>query len=117
MAKRTIAPELQEQLAEASAKDPVEAMITLHPGPGRDYIPSEDVGPQVEAILDEVGREVGETHEDSNVFENLGSFVVRARPAFLKVLLKRPEVATAQANRQGQDMLIRPVRKGPKPKG
>ncbi len=117
MDKRAIDPELQEQLAKAAATDLVEATITLHPGPDRAYIPSEDVGPQVKAILHEVGREVGESHEDSNVFENLGSFVVRAHPAFLKALLKRPEVAAAMANRQSQDLLIRPVRKGPKREG
>jgi len=109
-------PELRKQLATAPASGPVEATVTLDAGPGRAYIPSEEVGSKVKEILREVGREVGEVHEDVNIFENLGSFAVRARPAFLEALLNRPEVATAMANQQSQDMLIRPVRKGPKPK-
>jgi hypothetical protein len=116
MGQDTIDPELRKQLAKAEAKEPVEATVTLDAGPGRAYIPSEEVGAKVKEILREVGREVGEAHEDVNVFENLGSFAVRARPAFLKALLKRPEVAAAMANLQSQDLLIRPVRKGPKPK-
>ena len=111
-----IDPELQAQLAKAPPSEPVEATITLNPGPHRSFIPSEDVAAQVESILCEVGDDVGERHQDSNVFANLGSFVVRARPAFLRALVKRPEVASAMANRQTRELLIRPVHKGPTPK-
>jgi len=116
MIQDTIDPELRKQLAKVPATELVEATVTLDAGPARAYIPSDEVKSQVREILREVGREVGEAYEDMNVFENLGSFAIRARPALLKALLKRPEVAAAMANLQGQDLLIRPVRKGSKPK-
>lgn len=116
MGRGEIDPELQRQLTEAPASTPVEATITLDPGSGREYIPEGEVGSKVADLLHHVGREVGQAHEDVNVFENLGSFAVRACPAFLEALLKRPEVASAMANQQSDDMLIRPVRKGPKRK-
>ena len=109
MGRGEIDPELQRQLTEAPAATPVEATVTLDPGSGRAYIPEDEVVPKVADILHQVGREVGLAHEDVNVFENLGSFAVRACPAFLEALLKRPEVASAMANVQSEDMRIRPV--------
>lgn len=116
MGQSEIDPELHRQLTEAPASTPVEATVTLRPAPGRAYIPEEEVGPKVDRILHEVGREVGQKHEDVNIFENLGSFALRARPAFLEALLKRSEIASACASRQSDDLLIRPVEKESKPR-
>src|SRR4051812_47937122 len=116
MGRSEIDPELRRQLTDSSASAPIEATVTLDPGPGRKYIPEDEIGPKVKEILHAVGREVGQSHEDVNVFENLGSFAVRAGAAFVAALLKRPEVASATANQQSDDLLIRPVQKDPRPK-
>jgi hypothetical protein len=116
MGPDTIDPELRKQLARGPATEPLEATVTLDAGPDQAYLPSEEVEPKVKDLLREVGREVGEDYDDVTIFENLGSFALRARPAFLKALLKRPEVTVATANRQSQDLLIRPVSKGSKRK-
>src|SRR5262245_4201709 len=108
-----INPELRKQLTEAPASKPLEATFTLDPGPGQKYIPEDQVHAKVKEIVQKVSREIGEAHEVVNVFDQIGSFVVRARPAFLKALIECPEVTAAMANQQSEELLIRPVRKGP----
>jgi hypothetical protein len=53
------------------------------------------------------------------VFRNLGSFVVAAAAPFVRKLLDQEEILSATANRQSEDLLIKPVSskplKGPKP--
>jgi hypothetical protein len=116
MALASIDPELLKQLANSPASTAVEATITLATPSGHGFMPAEEVGPKVKGILEEVGRAVGENHDAVNVFENIGSFAIRARPAFLKALLNRPEVISAMANQQSEEIFIRPVHKTRNPR-
>jgi hypothetical protein len=60
-------------------------------------------------LLRRVEDQTGEHPAESTVFGNLGAFALSAPVAFVDRLIARPEVATATANRQPEDLLIRPV--------
>jgi len=55
------------------------------------------------ALLQRVEQRIGLHPQAVNVFQQLGSFVVVAAPAFLAELLTQPEVHAAMANRQPDD--------------
>lgn len=60
-------------------------------------------------LVERVSHQVGEAAERVNVFRNLGAFLVRARPRFLRELLCQPEIDSALANRADEEVAIRPV--------
>lgn len=51
-------------------------------------------------LLARVAEQVGGQADDFNIFRNMGSFVVSAKPAFVRALLEQPEVSSAVANQQ-----------------
>ena len=55
---------------------------------------------EVEAI-GRVAAAVGGASPRHNTFRHLGSFAVAAAPAFIRELIRQPEVASAVANRRG----------------
>ncbi len=91
--------ELQRQLREAGEDEPVEAVFVLH-RPDRDALPPDVVQGLADRLIDEVQTETGSAVHDRNVFRHMGSFVVAAKPAVIRRLLERPEVASALANRR-----------------
>ncbi len=95
-------PELLRQLdALAASQEPVQAVFYLRPaGALEKTLPPEQVEETTRAILERVEKRVGATAQDVNVFRNLSSFVVSAGAAFVRELLKQPEIASAMANRQ-----------------
>lgn len=55
---------------------------------------------RVKDLLRRAEMHSGSHPKDFNIFGNMGSFVVIAEPAFLKALMKEPEVESMVANRQ-----------------
>ncbi len=114
MEKANVDPELLKQLdAAAAAAEPVSAVFSLRPGREQKFVPAEEVEARVHGLLDKIGKEVGTAADQVHVFRNLGAFAVSAPAPFLRKLLERHEIASATANRQPQDLLIRPVRSKP----
>ncbi|MEA2690728.1 MAG: hypothetical protein QOJ16_115 [Acidobacteriota bacterium] len=101
-------PELLRQLDVASEDQAVGAVFSLRPAPGEPVPAPEATRERVERLLDHGRRETGGLQRYT-VFPNLGSFAVQATRPFLQRLLEHEEIATATANEQPQDMLIRPV--------
>ena len=102
--------ELLRQLDAAPAGGPVEVVISLRADPSLAELPSaKETEEQVARLLERVGQETGEQPRDHTVFGNLGAFAVSAPAGFVRQLMRQPEVATATANRQPEDLPIRPV--------
>jgi hypothetical protein len=104
MAETKVDPEFQRQLEEAEKVDePVEAVLVLNGEDGS--IPSpEQVDEVAGRVIDRAQRQSGNAPEDVNVFRNMASFVVRAKPRFLRTLVAQPEIASVVANRQQQPL-------------
>lgn len=93
-------PELIRQLTRAeAATEPVEAVFMLKQRGGRVPTP-ERVEELAETLVRRAERQTRSAVDDVNVFRNLGSFVVRAEPRIIRVLLEQPEIGSAVANRQ-----------------
>jgi len=106
--------ELLRQLNAAAAEDtPVEAVFRLQHSRGSASTVGlpDKVEALVHDVIKRVERQSGSTVTDYNIFRNLGFFVVSAKPAFLKEMLAQPEIASATANRQPDEIMIRPKRK------
>ena len=71
-------------------------------------------------VIDRAHRESGSAPEDVNVFRHMASFVVRAKPAFLRSLVAQPEIASVVANRKQEPLeplaADRPEGAGPSPR-
>lgn len=107
-------PELTRQLTEAGDEGMVEAVVRLKPQTsGAASAEPDETERLTHQLMERVQRSAGRQENEVNVFRNLGSFAVSARPAFLKTLIAQPEVAAAVANRQPGSGSIPPVAKRP----
>lgn len=111
-------PKIDPELAGAlrmHAKDckPMGAVFTLKTGPGQAFLPPDQVQTTVETILERVEHETEKAPLQINIFKNMGAFAVVADAPFVSELINQPEIATATANEQSEDMLIRPVHSRP----
>lgn len=106
-------PELTRQLTEADDEGMVEAVVRLKPTSGAASAEPDETERLTHQLMARVQRSAGQQENEVNVFRNLGSFAVSARPAFLKKLIAQPEVAAAVANRQPGSGSIPPVAKRP----
>jgi hypothetical protein len=93
----------------AAGDDPVEAIFMLRPDdPTQIAASPERTEELAREILQRVEAKVGSGANRVNVFRNLGTFTISAKPAFLRELLAEPEVASAMANRQHAEAYIQP---------
>ncbi|MEW6125977.1 MAG: hypothetical protein AB1757_02845 [Acidobacteriota bacterium] len=93
-------PELIKQInAVAASSEPIQAVFTLAL-PLKKLTDPHIVEATARRIVEKVTKEVGVSPEDLNIFENLGSFVVSARAAFIREMLNQSEISAAMANRQ-----------------
>ncbi|MBI3272969.1 MAG: hypothetical protein HYZ53_28530 [Planctomycetes bacterium] len=115
--RQNIDPELVHQLnlAATSGKDfHVQAVFSLtRTGDAKKPIPPAETVQRVEALLGRIQEVTRVAPRRVNVLRNLGSFVLDAPPIFIAKLLEDEEVATATANLQPREMLIRPVKSKP----
>lgn len=89
-------------------------VFRLKGGAGRTAPAAAETVELAKELVERASKHSGYSPARWNVFEHLGSFVVRAVPAFLLDLLDQPEVAAATLNsKQGGNIIepIRPVRK------
>ena len=105
-------PVLLEQIAAARRRKSIDAVFTLRL-PRRKVVEPGRIENLARKILDRVAAAAGVTYGEVNVFGNLGAFAISAEPAFLRALIREPDIAAATASRRGKDMLIRPRRKRP----
>jgi hypothetical protein len=109
-------PALNQQLAEATEGEEIEAIVKLKPDSPGEIVPTAPRTTEItEELLKRVARTVGKPASRFNVFKNFGSFVVSSDPVFIKELMAQPEVATVMANRQYQSAFIEPVELKPLP--
>jgi hypothetical protein len=93
-------PELLRQVDSAAlGSEPIQAVFTLSL-PMKELLNPQKVKEAAYKIVKEVSEQVGETPGDVNVFENLGSFVISATPAFIRKLLSETRISAAVANKQ-----------------
>jgi hypothetical protein len=106
-------PMLLEQIDAATRRrKSIDAVFTLRL-PRRKVVESGGIEKLARKVLDRVAAAAGVTYGDVNVFSNLGAFAISAEPAFLRALIREPEIVAATASRRGKGMLIRPRRKRP----
>ena len=103
-------PELLKQIDTVAADDdPVEAVFMLRPDDPMQIAASPERTEELtREILQRVEAKIGSGANRVNVFRNLGTFAISAKPAFLRELLAEPEVASAMANRQQGEAYIQP---------
>jgi hypothetical protein len=109
-----IDPELLRLLDDVEDGSSVQAIVRLKP---QDSAQAYPIPEQTEAaahqVVDRVQKLVGEQESALSIFRNLGTFMIAARPRFLRELMSQPEVAAVAANRQPGSAMIDPVRKRP----
>jgi hypothetical protein len=105
-------PVLLEQIDAARRRKSIDAVFTLRL-PRRKVVEPGSIEKLARTVLDRVAAAAGVTYSDINVFGNLGAFAISAEPAFLRALIRAPEIAAATASRRGKGMLISPRRKRP----
>ncbi len=102
-------PELRRQLAETQASSPVEATFTLRTPAGTAYRGEDSTSETVERIVGAAAAATESTDYRLKVFTRIQSFLLVGPPALIRAVMEADEVATATANRQADDLLIRPV--------
>lgn len=108
-ARTKVDPSLKRQLESAPADGSVGAVFTLKTPPGEAYRAAPSARQAMEKIVDDVAAEANVQPARVTMFPNVQSFAVYGPPALVRKLAAHPEVASAIANKQDQDMLIRPV--------
>ena len=104
-------PELIRQLRNTLDEGQSVAVVcSLHPSPAPESPSAAQTTQRVNEVLARVRQQTGQTPGEVTVFGNLGAFLLSAPPRFVWRLLAQPEVATATANQQPNDLFIRPVR-------
>lgn len=95
-------PVLKEQLSRlASDDETIDAVCALRaPGHGESALAPEEAERLAREVMRRVEKEVGVAPDRVNVFRNLSSLIVSARPSFVRALLKQREIVSAMANVQ-----------------
>ena len=91
MQKPDVDPDLVRQLDAAQADEPVEAVLLLRPADDAKQPSS------AEALMQRVCRH--DHNAQVNYMPRLGALIVRARSRVIRMLINRPEVELASANR------------------
>lgn len=106
--ERTIDPELLRQLDAARTPSALSATFVLR---ARTDAPlsAAETHATVRRIIKRAEEESEQSAHDFQVFENIQSFAVSGPPALIRRLTEQPEIDSALANVQSQDLLIRPV--------
>lgn len=106
----TIDPELERQL-DASAGAPVAATFTLRTPAGERHLDAEQTQRTVQRLIAAASKDSSVEPVHLRVFPNIQSFALSGPARLVRWLLRRREIASAMANEQAEDMLIRPVKR------
>jgi len=104
-------PELERQLSAAGKRGKVQAVLTFRTPKHLKFLSGEETSGKIQAALDKLGDRDRPLCELRNVFPNLQSCVIEAPAHVIRAVLDENEIASATANQQPEDMLIRPVKK------
>lgn len=103
-------PELLRQLdAAAASDDPVSATFTLRSGELEGVYSAEQASTVAKQVLQRAERGARRSAKDVTMFPHIQSFAVEGPAALIRKLLEQPEIESATANVQSQDLMIRPV--------
>ena len=101
--------ELQRQLAAASPTASVGAVFTLRSPDADRFLSSEETQSLAKRVIAVAAKSSGEKPHAVQVFGNLQSFAVQGSSALVHAIIQQPEIETATANQQPEDVLIPPV--------
>ncbi len=107
---KPVDPKLEKQLAELDDASAIEAIVTLRSPEGREYLTAAETEATIAKILSRlkpVDRSRCTVH---TVFPNLQSLVLSGPPSVVQAVVDDRDVASATANQQSEDLLIRPVK-------
>jgi hypothetical protein len=103
-----IDPQLEHQLQVARGGRDVGATFTLKL-PKTGVLSATETETTVRALLQRASRRARVKPSDVNVFANIQSFAVQAPPVLVREILQEPEIGSAMANEQGEELEIAPV--------
>ena len=109
-AKATIDPKLIRQLEEAPADAVVGAVFTLKTPEGERYLKAASAKDVMSKIVEDASADVHAQPQRVTLFPNVQSFAVSGPPALVRKLVEHADIASAMANAQDEDLLIRPVK-------
>lgn len=107
--KRVVDPFLTQALKEAPVDATVQAVFTLRTPAGQDFRESDSTRATVDKILGKAASSAKAAPHRLVVYPNTQSFALAGPPALVRAVLKHDDVASAMANIQKEDLLIRPV--------
>ena len=106
----TIDPQLLRQVEQAGlSRRSVGATFTLRSPTIDESLSPAQTNKIVRKILERIERQTHCKPKDVSVFPNIQSFAIDAPPSFVERLLRQPEIDSAMANEQAEDLLIVPV--------
>jgi hypothetical protein len=108
--KATIDPKLLRQLDEAPADAVVGAVFTLKTPEGERYLEAASAKDVMSKIVEDAAADAQAQPQRLTLFPNVQSFAVSGPPALVRKLVEHADVASAMANVQDEDLLIRPVK-------
>jgi hypothetical protein len=110
MAPEKTDPTLLKQMKRRGGAASVSAVFRLRPRAAAELaLPPGETEAAMRRVLDRVTGSVGTPPDGYRAFPSLGSFSVSAKPKFLRALLDQPEILSAMANRQDEDLRLKPV--------
>jgi len=112
LARAKVDPTLVRQLKDAPPESTVGAVFTLRSLTGAPVASPASAREAMEKIVKESADVAQAQPARVTLFPNVQSFAVYGPPALVRTLARHASVASAIANRQNEDMLIRPVTKG-----
>jgi len=109
MTDDTVDQELRSQLEAARSGSSVGAVFTLRSPDVGMFLSPEETLSLARHVIDEAAHSSGSAPHSVQVFPNLQSFAVQGSSALVNAIIARPEIETATANEQPDDVLIKPV--------
>jgi hypothetical protein len=114
--RKAIDAKLKKRLTDASAQGSVEAVFTLKTPEGQPYLSGAAAREAVDRIVAAAAADTKVRPTRLTVFPNVQSFALSGPPALVRRVAQHDDVASATANHQDEDMLIRPVESRPRSK-
>ena len=105
--------EMDSMQREAPGVGLVDVVVVLKPSAGGRPLAASQSKKMVKTVIDRVQNATGLLAEATTVFENLGSFAVRAPKRFVDTLKREKEVAQVIPNKNRESAFIAPIRKRP----
>ena len=110
-ARAKVDPALARQLKETPVQSTVGAVFTLKSPAGAPVASPASAREAMEKIVKEASDVAQAQPSHVTMFPNVQSFAVYGPPALVRTVARHANVASAIANKQNEDMLIRPVTK------